>query len=111
MGARYWDMVQPQRSFRISNTTPNTTFTYNAYRDKKYNEVVFEELIEFEEEDYADLNEKQDTGTISTSKKETSRSHDTKAVHQDIITDLKAVEYPQKMLLTASRNGVVKVWI
>merc|ERR1719410_3231083 len=31
--------------------------------------------------------------------------HDSKAVHQDIITDLKAVEYPQKMLLTASRNG------
>ena len=108
---RYWDMQCPAKSFRISNTSPNTTFTYNAYRDKKYNEVVFEELIEFEEEDYADLNEKQDTGTISSSKKATGKSHDSKAVHQDIITDLKAVEFPQKMLLTASRNGIVKVWI
>merc|ERR1712113_229740 len=105
---RYWDMQQPQKSFRISDTTPNTIFTYNAYQDKKYNEVVFEELIEFEEEDYADLNEKKDTATISSSK---SKQHNTKSVHQDIITDLKAIEYPQKMLLTSSRNGIVKVWI
>ena len=75
--------------------------------------MVFEELIEFEEEDYADLNEKKDMGTISssTSQQKSKRHHDTKSVHQDIITDLKAIEYPQNMLLTSSRNGIVKVWI
>jgi len=111
---RYWDLQQPQKSFRISNTSPNTIFTYNTYLDKKYNEAVFEELIEFEEGDeYADLNEQRDTATISSSTSQLSknRSRDTKSVHQDIITDIKAIEYPQNMLLTSSRNGVVKVWI
>ena len=110
---RYWDLQQPQKSFRISNTSPNTIFTYNAYKDERHKEVVFEELIEFEEEDYANLNEKRDTATISssTSQLKKNQSHDTKSVHQDIITDLKAIEYPQNMLLTSSRNGVVKVWI
>jgi len=110
---RYWDLQQPQKSFRISTTAPNTIFTYNAYHDNKYHEVVFEELIEFEEEDYADLNEKRDTATISssTSHLNQNQGRDDKSVHQDIITDIKAIEYPQNMLLTSSRNGIVKVWI
>eukprot|EP00475_Leptophrys_vorax_P038192 TRINITY_DN6689_c0_g1_i1.p1 TRINITY_DN6689_c0_g1~~TRINITY_DN6689_c0_g1_i1.p1 ORF type:complete len:1151 (+),score=275.62 TRINITY_DN6689_c0_g1_i1:39-3455(+) len=31
--------------------------------------------------------------------------------HTDAITDLKAFEYPQKMLITSSRNGRIKVWV
>lgn len=34
-----------------------------------------------------------------------------KSEHQDVITDMKAIEFPQNMLLTSGRNGVVKVWI
>jgi hypothetical protein len=30
--------------------------------------------------------------------------------HADAITDLKAIEFPQPMLATASRDGVVKIW-
>ena len=34
-----------------------------------------------------------------------------KSEHQDVITDMKAIEFPQNMLLTSGRNGIVKVWI
>lgn len=44
---RYWDLQHPNKSFRISNTQPNVQFRYEAFKDKKYNEIVFQELIEF----------------------------------------------------------------
>ena len=44
---RYWDLQQPNKSFRISNTQPNIQFRYEAFKDKKYNEIVFQELIEY----------------------------------------------------------------
>lgn len=31
--------------------------------------------------------------------------------HSSEILDMKAIEYPQKMLATASRDGVIKIWI
>jgi len=31
--------------------------------------------------------------------------------HQDTILDVKAIEFPQKMLATASRDGTVKVFL
>jgi hypothetical protein len=31
-------------------------------------------------------------------------------MQQDVITDLKAIEYPQHMLATSSRDGIVKIW-
>jgi WD40 repeat protein len=31
--------------------------------------------------------------------------------HTDNITDLKAFEFPQKMLISSSRNGKIKVWV
>eukprot|EP01083_Nonionella_stella_P114538 338781_1 len=108
---RYWDLAEPQKSYRLSNPAPNTIFTYNAYQDKKYNEAVFEELIEFEQEDYcADQNHDAHT-QIKINKIKNSKVQDSKSLHQDIITDCKAIQYPQKMLLTSSRNGIVKVWI
>jgi len=30
--------------------------------------------------------------------------------HSDTVTDLKMLEDPHKMLISASRNGVIKVW-
>lgn len=138
---RYWDLKNPNKSFRISNTHPNTMFTYNAYKDKKYHEIVFEELVEFEHEDYSMLNDNNSSMSadpasfISESKNNNNtpsmshmrsrhvsrKLHTTKSVHQDIITDLKVIEcHPSQkqsnkqcsnMLLTSSRDGVIKVWI
>lgn len=33
------------------------------------------------------------------------------SVHKDVITDLKGIEFPTKMLATASRDGIVKIWV
>ncbi|ETO22780.1 hypothetical protein RFI_14413 [Reticulomyxa filosa] len=100
---RYWNLVSPQKSFRISSTeTSHQTYRYQAYRDEKYDEIVFDELIDAH---YEHESEK------GTQRWKSMRDGTLKAQHQDVITDLKAVEFPQIMLLTAGRNGVVKVWI
>lgn len=33
------------------------------------------------------------------------------SVHKDIITDLKGIEFPTKMLASSSRDGIVKIWV
>lgn len=118
---RYWNLQNPSKSFRISNTTPNISYTYKSWKDKKYNEVVLEELIEYEEQDFDNINdntnnnnEYKDNYYNSSNNYRNNRTNInslSKSIHQDIITDIKAIQYPQNMLLTSSRNGIVKVWI
>ena len=193
---RYWNLSGPNRSFRLSAPEQHINYKYQAYKDKKSNEVIFEELAEYRdnsddsnnnsqnndiseggqggggvgsggggnnltvegnydnksrnstmdetEEKFMDrMNSQNDSllneGNQSQSQR-TSRSNNTnsrkgtfgdsftnydphsqrlqsykqgkdKSQHQDIITDLKAIQWPQNMLLTSDRNGIVKVWI
>ncbi len=114
---RYWDLRNPTKSFRISSTDDKTKYRYKAYLDKKYDEVVFDELVEYSKDETSNF-QAETSGSADLYNKKTSQiivpksmKTKNKAVHRDVITDLKAIEFPNKMLLTSGRNGIVKVWI
>lgn len=101
---RYWDLKDPVNSYRIcaDNASRAAHLRYSGRLDNAT--VVFEEVV---------------SGNVGSSDtpSEVQRHNRGRGptapspAHQGAITDLKAIEFPQKMLATASRDGTVKIWV
>jgi len=95
---RYWDMESPHNSYIISGLDANEA-------QPKYRCTSLEDITVFEEEptvksiNMADMELLPDPALVSPS-----------IHHHDTITQLAVLEVPHQMLISGSRDGVVKVW-
>ncbi len=92
---RFWDLADAGRSYRISSPGEVDTSPpcFHAHYDNHI--VVFEEVLTAGEERNMSQN---GLGFPASS-------------HHDAIMDMVAVQYPENMLVTAGRSGVIKVWL
>lgn len=95
---RYWDMERPHNSYIISGLECNED-------QPKYRCTSLEDITIFDEEptiksiNMADIELLPDPALVSPS-----------IHHHDTITQLGVLEVPHQMLISGSRDGVVKVW-
>jgi len=73
---------------------------FPVYRGKTENNVTV--VDEFEDRLSGKMNARKNDGD--------STLDPTPVHHKDTILDLKVLEWPQKMLVSSSRDGVIKVW-
>merc|ERR1719499_2132135 len=86
---RYWDVKGSSKSRRLCGPSNNYRISY-AKRASTHEEL-FEEYSE-----------------VRPTARSTRQNYTVNSAHQDIITDMKAIQGHQNILLTASRDGVVK---
>merc|ERR1719499_346685 len=89
---RYWDVKGSSKSRRLCG--PNHNYRISYSKRASTHEELFEEYSE-----------------VRPTARSTRQNYTVNSVHQDIITDLKTIQGHQNILLTASRDGVVKAWI
>jgi len=113
---RFWDLRESADSYRISSEDigPESHLRYNGRTENQT--VVFEEVLSSS----ADLSESKGSNAGETDEKSALALQlaqkrrglvPAPTAHQAEILDIKAMEWPQKMLASASRDGVVKVWV
>lgn len=90
---RYWDLINPQESYRISADESSGTIRYQSYVQDSC--VVLEETMHLVE---GTSNES--SAMLLSSRRRGLRA--AKTMHRDAITDVKAMEFPQKMLVLFS---------
>uniref|UniRef100_A0A6B2KWI3 non-specific serine/threonine protein kinase n=1 Tax=Arcella intermedia TaxID=1963864 RepID=A0A6B2KWI3_9EUKA len=101
---RYWDTQKPECSYMVSSTRKQQFdnlsepgFGDYQYKVEKVNGVTTmkETLLKMSYSEY----------------KTTPNIQSPPIHHHDIIMDMKCIEYPSPMLISGSRDGVIKVWI
>jgi WD40 repeat protein len=137
---RFWDLRDPTDSYRVTAPGTTTTAAATGLRggnkrgDVRFkarmgnNTAVFEELASSSAP--VPLVSKKSSSSSSSSdakhkqkqkQQQQQQSADVlkghrgptpaSTAHKDIITDMKALQFPQNMLVTSSRDGLVKVWV
>lgn len=95
---RFWNMRKIEHSYRIS-APPTVPPPVKMSSRIENHATVFEELVTAPEYDKQSMmTKRRGLVPLPTS-------------HADYILDIKALEFPNKMLATASRDGTVKVWV
>jgi phosphoinositide-3-kinase regulatory subunit 4 len=101
---RYWDMEKPQSSYMISGLQQNEIKP--KYKGYKHEDVL---VIEEYPDLYGGSNKVSEVSTTSTTKTSVLGSSGT-IHHCDTILDIKCLDFTQKMLVSCSYDGVIKVW-
>jgi len=125
---RYWDLREPTGSYRISSDKLGIyNIRYNARIEN--NTMVFEEVLGME----GDVTDPKAAGgpgggglaggddekagaaaAAAAVKLQMTKRYGPvppMTAHQEEIVDIRAIEYPVKMLATCSRDGAVKIWV
>lgn len=109
---RFWDLKEPIDSYRVSSQelgpyelkfnarVENQTAVFEEFVSRGVETKELRAVAEAEEERLARRRAAHRRGLVPPL-----------PVHQDAILDLKAIEYPQKLLVSASRDSMVKVWM
>jgi len=130
---RYWDLQDPSSSYRVSTPKDEIEGGHLFYKAHMENASVFFEEVLAKDTVEAPEPGSDESKRISKMKKASVRtptgsftsfsSQDSyrcvrargpvwmDSHHRDVITDLKCFEYPQKMLVSACRDGGIKVWV
>ncbi len=97
---RHFNMRQLDRSAHISGPPQPAGSSVRYHGSNQGSVVVFEEVV----------SSVGGAGSAVGGSKAHPPSDVIPSYHMDSITDLKAIEFPQQMLATSSRDGVIKVW-
>jgi len=98
---RYWDMNKPQTSYIISGLQQNELKP--KYKGYKHDDVlVVEEYPDFHSNRKSEIEMARTTSTVL--------GLSGTVHHCDTILDIKCLDFSQKMLVSCSRDGVIKVW-
>uniref|UniRef100_A0A8C0WI58 non-specific serine/threonine protein kinase n=1 Tax=Castor canadensis TaxID=51338 RepID=A0A8C0WI58_CASCN len=95
MKIRFWDLAYPERSYIVAGSTSSPSVSY-------YRKII--EGTEVVQE----IQNKQKVGSSDDTPRRGSES--LPVGHHDIITDVATFQTTQGFIVTASRDGIVKVW-
>ena len=98
---RYWDITTPANSYAVCGVeagAPRPRYSHQAMTAAGGEQVPLFREVPNAQDPQALENVKQRAGGLPSTN------------HHDCILDLKLLELPHKMLISSSRDGVVKVW-
>ncbi|XP_028345730.1 phosphoinositide 3-kinase regulatory subunit 4 isoform X2 [Physeter macrocephalus] len=96
MKIRFWDLAYPERSYVIAGSTSSSSVSYYYRKIIEGTEVIQE------------IQNKQKVGPSDDAPRKGPES--LPVGHHDIITDVATFQTTQGFIVTASRDGIVKVW-
>jgi len=109
---RFWDLQEPTDSYRISSEELGSHHL-RCSGHLENNTVVFEEILssaDVTEKDQKKLKEYKARMKDAFYKK-TRGPVPPPTAHHDEILAMKPIEFPNKMLATSGRDGIVKIWV
>ena len=118
---RFWDLHEPLDSYRVTGPPLLDDNWQPRYSGRIENSsVVMEETMQHTNTDSnsgpaagtaaADQQQQQHLMKLAVARKSRGATPPA-SCHQSEIVDMKAIEWPQKMIATASTDGIIKVWI
>ena len=106
---RFWDLHEPLDSYRVSGPPLLDDDVQPRYSGRIENSsVVMEETLQHTAAAAAE--QQQQLMKLAVARKSRGATPPA-SCHQSEIVDMKAIEWPQKMIATASTDGIIKVWI
>eukprot|EP00457_Paulinella_chromatophora_P000231 gb/GEZN01000231.1/.p1 GENE.gb/GEZN01000231.1/~~gb/GEZN01000231.1/.p1 ORF type:complete len:1689 (+),score=318.73 gb/GEZN01000231.1/:174-5240(+) len=109
---RYWDLRQPRESYRVVGRDLGPfSVRYDGKREK--NLAIFQEVLSASEaiSEQKESQAKRQRRIREAFAQQRRGPVPASPAHQDEILAMQAIEFPQKMLATAGRDGVVKIWV
>lgn len=95
MKIRFWDLAYPERSYVVAGTSNSPSVSY--YRKIIEGTEVVQEIPNKQK-------------LLSTDETPRKGPESLPVGHHDIITDIATFQTTQGFIVTASRDGIVKVW-
>lgn len=112
---RFWDLHEPLDSYRVTGPPLADDGLQARYSGRIENSsVVMEETMQHSaaaDGGTADQQQQQQQLMKLAVARKSRGATPPASCHQSEIVDMKAIEFPQKMLATASTDGVIKVWL
>jgi len=106
---RYWDFNSFEKSFTMCGIPPDADPVINSYRKiDKDDLTVYQEIQTATVDKTATMSSSGNLGSIN--KKQAQGMPSPLIAHNDCILNLKVLEQPSRMLISGSRDGVIKVW-
>jgi len=104
---RYWELNSVEKSFTMCGVSPDADpIVTNYSKIDKDDLTIYQEIHTVPN----DKGSASNAGSIGSMKKQVQGMPSPLIAHNDCILNLKILEQPSKMLISGSRDGVIKVW-